>query len=78
MPALEQLALYWQAMLEGDKGARPEIRQLEDRLGLSPLARRKLQWEIGQAAGADAARRAGEPQEVDDVRLRLVNGAKAS
>jgi hypothetical protein len=26
-----------------------EIRQLEDRLGLSPLARRRLQWEIDQA-----------------------------
>jgi hypothetical protein len=26
-----------------------EIRQLEDRFGLSPLARRRLQWEIEQA-----------------------------
>jgi hypothetical protein len=26
-----------------------EIRQLEDRYGLSPLSRRKLQWEIAEA-----------------------------
>lgn len=30
-----------------------EIRQLEDRFGLSPLARRRLQWEIEQAAGEE-------------------------
>jgi hypothetical protein len=28
-----------------------EIRQLEDRYGLSPAARRKLQWEIDAASG---------------------------
>jgi hypothetical protein len=28
-----------------------EIRQLEDRYGLSPLARRRLQWEIDRAGG---------------------------
>jgi hypothetical protein len=33
-----------------------EMRQLEDRLGLSPLSRRRLQWEIEQAEGADGAR----------------------
>lgn len=27
-----------------------EIRQLEDRFGLSPLARRRLQWEVDQAS----------------------------
>lgn len=77
-PALEQLALAWQAMLEGDKSARPEIRHLQDALGLTPLARRRLQWEIGQAAGNEAAKQAGEPQEVDNARLRLLRGSKAS
>lgn len=28
-----------------------EIRQLEDRFGLSPLSRRRLQWEVSQATG---------------------------
>ncbi|MGI5485176.1 hypothetical protein [Microtetraspora malaysiensis] len=27
-----------------------EVRQLEDRLGLSPMAMRRLQWEIGEVA----------------------------
>jgi len=31
--------------------AMSEIRALEDRYGLSPLARRRLQWEIEQAGG---------------------------
>lgn len=30
-----------------------QITALEDRLGLSPAARRKLQWEIAQAEEAD-------------------------
>jgi hypothetical protein len=32
-----------------------EIRALEDRFGLSPLARRRLEWEIEQTGGASAA-----------------------
>ncbi|HWH14239.1 MAG TPA: hypothetical protein VNT51_05795 [Miltoncostaeaceae bacterium] len=32
-----------------------EIRQLEDRFGLSPLARRRLQWEIAQAEKDEGA-----------------------
>jgi hypothetical protein len=31
--------------------AMSEIRALEDRYGLSPLARRRLQWEVEQASG---------------------------
>ena len=31
--------------------AMSEIRALEDRYGLSPLARRRLQWEVEQAGG---------------------------
>lgn len=32
-----------------------EVRQLEDRLGLSPMAMRRLQWEVGETS-KDAAR----------------------
>ena len=32
-----------------------EIRQLNDRFGLSPLARRRLAWEIDQARGVEGA-----------------------
>jgi hypothetical protein len=34
---------------EATAAALGEVRQLEDRFGLSPLARRRLQWEIAQA-----------------------------
>jgi hypothetical protein len=30
-----------------------EVRLLEDRFGLSPLARRRLQWEVDQSAGVE-------------------------
>lgn len=36
----------------GSAAADGEIRALEDRFGVSPLARRRLNWEIGLAAGA--------------------------
>ena len=42
-----------------------EIRQLEDRYGLSPIARRRLQWEIGQA---EAVKRAAGPATVRHLR----------
>jgi hypothetical protein len=47
-PVLERLAELLDALYRGDRRARilNEIRQLEDRFGLSPLARRRLQWEI--------------------------------
>lgn len=54
IPALVRLArlIDLEARGEGDGVTRTEIRQLEDRFGLSPLARRRLQWEIDQATAA--------------------------
>jgi hypothetical protein len=46
-----------------------EIRALEDRYGLSPLARRRLQWEIDQAGGATEK----TPKEDDSRWLRAVS-----
>lgn len=43
---------------EASTGELAELRQLEDRFGLSPLARRRLQWEIEQSTGAGVAPRA--------------------
>jgi hypothetical protein len=56
-----------------------ELRQLEDRLGLSPKARRQLQWEIDKAAGAGVALAAVHPidehrQARDDRRDQLSGG----
>ncbi len=49
------------------------IRQLEDRFGLSPLARRKLQWEVEQAAQA-GVRAADTGPKPDADRLRVIAG----
>lgn len=40
------------ALLEGKPNAAllAELRQMEDRLGLSPMALKRLQWEIGEVA----------------------------
>ena len=49
--------------------AMSEIRALEDRYGLSPLARRRLQWEVDQAGGGSP-----ETPKGDDSRwLRAVD-----
>ena len=50
--------------------AMSEIRALEDRYGLSPLARRRLQWEVDQAAGSAKA-----PKGDDSRWLRAVDSA---
>jgi hypothetical protein len=65
VPALARLAGLVDRLHRGDSSSRllSEIRALEDRFGLSPLARRRLQWEIEQAhsepnpAGEDQERR---------------------
>lgn len=44
--ALVRLAALMAEAMSGDTRAAAEARQLEDRLGLSPLSRRRLQWEI--------------------------------
>jgi hypothetical protein len=55
VPALTRLAALVDQTAKGDVGANvlAEIRQLEDRFGLTPLARRRLQWEIEQATPVD-------------------------
>jgi hypothetical protein len=46
-----------------------EVRQLEDRLGLSPMAMKRLQWEIGDAnADTDADTAEGDrPDNVTEI-----------
>lgn len=48
-----------------------ELRQLEDRFGMSPLARRRLQWDIDRAAGLHNPETV-EPKD-DDRFLRVVS-----
>lgn len=52
-----------------------EIRQLEDRFGLSPLARRRLEWEVSQSKGTEAAPAAVSGK--GDPRLRSIQGGAA-
>lgn len=46
-----------------------ELRQLEDRLGLSPMALKRLQWEIGDAEAAGASQ--SDAGKVVDARERF-------
>lgn len=58
---------------DADRLLLAEVRQLEDRLGLTPLAMRRLQWEI-----ADDVEPMAAPTEVtvlEDYRARLEKGA---
>jgi hypothetical protein len=56
VPSLVRLAALVDLADSGDMAPQvlAEIRQLEDRFGLSPLARRRLQWELEQTATAEA------------------------
>jgi len=47
-----------------------EIRQLEDRYGISPLARRRLQWEVKRGEVVDMPQR----KSVSGRKLRAVDG----
>lgn len=54
-----------------------EIRLQEQRFGLSPIDRRRLQWEVHRVETAEAKRPAPAPQTVEDTRsvLRVLEGA---
>ncbi len=53
LPGLERMTMLVEIISTGDitQGILSELRQLEDRFGLSPLARRRLQWDIDKANG---------------------------
>lgn len=75
LPGLERMVelveLIDTAEQRGLYGLLAELRQLEDRFGMSPLARRRLQWDIDRAAGLH------NPEQVeskdDDRFLRVVS-----
>lgn len=52
-----------------------EMRQIEDRLGLSPMARRRLQWEIAEDGAADAPAVEDEVAAVRRSRFERAAGA---
>lgn len=74
------VARYVVLLAEADVGepkAAMEVRQLEDRLGLSPMAMLRLRWEIAQDEVAEAREKRATPaarRSVQD-RLHLVDPA---
>lgn len=76
IPALVRLTVLTElsTALEINAAVLSEIRQLEDRFGLSPLARRRLQFDINRAANQLKPEAEREPE--DDSRwLRVVDSA---
>jgi len=70
VPALRRLAELVEKVNRGEVTAMllSEIRQLEDRFGLSPLARRRLEWELEHGREAEhekAAAAAAEREEAE-------------
>jgi hypothetical protein len=71
--AVARLCRFRAAEESGEAGGvmLAQITALEDRLGLSPMARRRLQYEIDKAAGATASAPAAPMH--DDRFLRVVS-----
>lgn len=80
VPTLVRLARIVEADNRGEATASllAEARQLEDRFGLSPMARRRLQWEVaraGDGASGGPPPAGGSVRRLADVRrLRAVDG----
>jgi hypothetical protein len=73
-PALTRLVVLWARALDGSAsiGELAEIRQLEDRYGLNPLARRRLGWQVLSPQRASADEDAPQPPPSARRRLRAV------
>jgi hypothetical protein len=61
--ALTRIVVLWVRALDGRAtvGELAELRQLEDRFGLNPLARRRLGWQVLSPQGASADEDAPQP-----------------
>lgn len=72
-PALIRLTRLASRAMQGDLGVAGmgELRQLEDRFGLSPLSRRRLQIEIEDLPGGQKPQ---EGRSSDDRFLRVIDG----
>lgn len=73
VPALARLAGLVDRLHRGEvsRDVLTEIRALEDRFGLSPMARRRLQWELEQVLGAEKVPEQASGQ--DERWLRVVS-----
>lgn len=72
--AVRMVARYVVLLAEADVGepkAAMEVRQLEDRLGLSPLAMLRLRWEVAPDEVAEQREQRTATKAQTDVRARL-------
>jgi hypothetical protein len=60
--ALGRLALLWDALYLGNVAVMAEIRLQEQRFGLSPLDRSRLQWEVAKGEEAERKREQRVPK----------------
>jgi hypothetical protein len=60
--ALGRLALLWDALYLGNVAVMAEIRLQEQRFGLSPLDRSRLQWEIARTDEVERKREQRAPR----------------
>lgn len=75
--ALGRLALLWDAFYrDADAKVMPEIRLQEQRFGLSPLDRSRLQWEVGRGDATPRQPRPTTPRSGVDPREYLREVAK--
>lgn len=74
VPGLIRLAMLWDDFVRAPKKVTlaAEIRQQEQRFGLSPLDRRRLQWTVERVESA--ARKERRPVSTDDPRATLQVG----
>jgi len=75
--AIRMVARYVVLLAEAEVGepkAAMEVRQLEDRLGLSPLAMLRLRWEVASDEVAEARADRQDSSTAARRRLRVVDG----
>lgn len=70
------LARYVRALVKAERPGAPafllsEVRQLEDRLGLTPMSMLRLRWEIAPPALSDAEGAGENVSSLEDRRQRL-------
>lgn len=68
---LRNLVQCPESLDEVNAAALSELRQLEDRLGLSPMALKRLQWEITEVQASDSSTTGGKVIQANDRFKRL-------
>lgn len=65
------LAYLYEEMVRGKLSLLPEIRQMQDRLGLNPKGKRDLRWRVPASPEVEATAKAAKPLARSGRRARL-------